>query len=68
MKPNVYYDDPQGDGRAWDIATSGAAEGNNYWRATTYNTGSIQKGTMSIIPVKAGGKVTLWPIHDDLER
>ena len=56
LKPNQFFDDVQGSGRRWDIVSSGAAEGSNYWNAFTDFTGSLQVGTMSIIPMKVGGK------------
>ena len=55
LRPNLYFDDPQGNGRVWDIFAGNAAEGSNYWNAYTRRTGPIQKGTMSIIPTKVGG-------------
>lgn len=58
LRPNVYFDDPQGDGRKWDVSASGAVEGSFHWKAFTENTGFTQIGTMSIIPTKVGGKIT----------
>lgn len=56
MKPNQYFDDPQGAGRKWDIVPNSAPEGVNYWNAYTSATGTTQMGTMSIIPTKVGGE------------